>query len=291
MRDVITERTKMKIAVLSGKGGTGKTMLSVNLAAVATPSTYVDCDVEEPNGYLFFKPEDVRPEIVSVLVPSADPNICNGCKECVRFCKFHALAHSGEHLIVFEDVCHSCGGCSLICPLNAITEHPRTVGVVESGRSGEVTIHTGRMNVGEAAGLPIIRKLMKKISESGQERIFIDCPPGSSCTVMESIRDAEFCVLVSEPTIFGAHNLEMIVELVRTFDKPFGVILNKRLDGEKDPSEEYCHRNCLPILGKIPFDHELGILNSEGKIASRENGRFFQMFKDIYDHITECVSI
>lgn len=291
MRDTITEGTKVKIAVLSGKGGTGKTMLSVNLAAAAAPSTYVDCDVEEPNGYLFFKPEDVRPETVSVLVPSADPNICNGCKECVRFCKFHALAHSGDRLMVFEDVCHSCGGCSLICPLNAITEHPRTIGTVESGHSGEVTVHTGRMNVGEAAGLPIIRKLMKKVSESESKRIFIDCPPGSSCTVMESIRDVEFCVLVAEPTIFGAHNLGMVVELVRAFDKPFGVVLNKRLDGEKDPSEEYCHGNGLPILGEIPFDHELGIMGSEAKIASRENSGFLRMFRDICDRITERASI
>ena len=281
----------MKVAVLSGKGGTGKTMVSVNLAVAAEPSVYVDCDVEEPNGYLFFRPEGVRLETVSALVPRADPNICNGCKECVRFCKFHALAYSGGRLVVFNEVCHSCGGCSVICPLNAITEYPRVIGTVESGRSGGVTVHTGKMNVGETAGLPIIRKLLEKISKSGSEKVFIDCPPGSSCIVMESIRDAEFCVLVSEPTIFGAHNLEMVVELVRTFGKPFGVILNKRLDGERDPSEEYCHKNDLPILGEIPFDHELGILGSEAKIALRENNRFLQIFRDIYDRIAEKDSI
>ena len=275
----------MKIAVLSGKGGTGKTMLSVNLAAASELSVYVDCDVEEPNGYLYFKPEDVVRENVSVLVPKSDPNKCNGCMECVKFCRFHALAYSLDRLMVFANMCHSCGGCTIICPQDAITEYQRNVGIVEMGRSENVSVLTGRMNVGEAAGIPVIKKLLDKIPRS--DNVFIDCPPGSSCSVMESIEDADFCVLISEPTIFGRHNLAMVADLVRIFNKPFGVILNKDLNGEANPSEEYCHENNLTILGKIPFDSELGTLCSEGKIASRENKKFHKMFRGILDKINE----
>ena len=198
----------MNIAVLSGKGGTGKTMVSVNLASVAEPSVYVDCDVEEPNGHLYFKPDNVERESVDVLVPRSDPEKCDGCMECVKFCKFNALAYTLDRLTVFQEMCHSCGGCKVICPQEAITEYPRTVGYVESGKSGNVEIHTGIMNIGEVAGIPIIDRLLEKIPES--RNVFIDCPPGSSCSVMESIKNADFCVLVSEPTIFGAHNLNKI---------------------------------------------------------------------------------
>ncbi len=280
----------MKVAVLSGKGGTGKTMLSVNLAAASGPSTYVDCDVEEPNGHLFFKPDESSEETVSVLVPRADRNECDGCMACVRFCRYHALAYSLDRLTVFDDMCHSCGGCAEICPRKAITEHPREVGVVRTGRSGDVSVYTGTMNVGEAAGLPVIRRLLEMTALSYDENIFIDCPPGSSCSVMECIKDADFCVLVAEPTIFGAHNLEMVSELVRVFGRPYGVVLNKVIENERDPSEEYCLDNGLPILGRIPFDIGLGRICSEAGIASRENVVFERMFREIYEKMKEMVS-
>ncbi|MDN5357094.1 MAG: hypothetical protein PWR17_263 [Candidatus Methanomethylophilaceae archaeon] len=276
--------------MLSGKGGTGKTMLSVNLAAASGPSVYIDCDVEEPNGHLFFKPEKTSEETVSVPVPRADRNKCNGCMECVRFCRFHALAYSLDRLIVFDDMCHSCGGCSEICPQKAITEHPRGVGIVRTGRSGDVTVYTGIMNIGEAAGLPVIHRLLERVAVSDGENVFIDCPPGSSCSVMESIKDADFCVLVAEPTIFGVHNLGMVSELVRILRKPYGVILNKVVENEGDPSEDYCVKNGLPILGRIPFDRELGRLCSEARIASRENIGFERMFREIYENISEMAS-
>lgn len=275
----------MKVAVLSGKGGTGKTTVSVNLAAVAENSVYVDCDVEEPNGHLFFKPDNVIREPVTVPVPRSDPDKCNGCMKCVRFCRFNALAYSLDRLTVFDDMCHSCGGCAVICPLNAITEYPRTVGYTESGRSGDVDVHTGIMNVGEAAGIPIIGRLMECIASAGERDIFIDCPPGSSCSVMESIKDADFCVLVAEPTVFGTHNLNMVAEVVRVFDKPFGVILNKNIEGEPDPSEKYCFGNNIPIIGKIPFDRKLGMLGSEAAVASREDPEFRNMFCEFLKNI------
>ncbi|HKM09590.1 MAG TPA: ATP-binding protein [Candidatus Methanomethylophilaceae archaeon] len=280
----------MNIAVLSGKGGTGKTMLSVNLAKVAGISAYVDCDVEEPNGHLYLKPEGVIREEVSVLVPRSDPDKCNGCMECVEFCRFNALAYSLDRLTVFNDMCHSCGGCSVICPQKAITEYLRTIGNVESGISGEVSVHTGTMNIGEAAGLPIIDRTLQISSAAKAEITFIDCPPGSSCSVMESIKDADFCVLVTEPTIFGTHNLNVVVELVTVFEKPFGVVLNKNIEGEFNPSEEYCSKNDIPIIGRIPFDKELSDLSSEAKIAADESDRFRKIFKGILDNILEMAS-
>lgn len=276
----------MNIAVLSGKGGTGKTMVSVNLATAASPSVYVDCDVEEPNGYLYLKPENAEREAVDVLVPKSDPNKCDGCMECVKFCKFNALAYTLDRLTVFPDMCHSCGGCKVVCPKEAITEYPRTIGYVESGRSEGVETYTGIMNVGEVAGIPIIDRLFEIIPKTGN--VFIDCPPGSSCSVMESIKDADFCVLVSEPTVFGAHNLNMVTELVRTFGKPFGVILNKDIEGERNPSEEFCLENNIKILGRIPFDKKLGLLSSEAMIAVTEDSGFRKLFFEILDNINEA---
>lgn len=271
----------MKIAVLSGKGGTGKTLVAVNLAAVAGDSNYLDCDVEEPNGRLFFKPEDVEIENVTVEVPLVDHDKCIGCKKCVKFCKFNALAYT-KQLVVFEDICHSCGGCMLVCPVNAISKKEKIVGEVESGISGNVKVFSGILKPGEPSGTPIIEALLKNI-ENRTNTTIIDCPPGSSCIVMDSIKDADYCVLIAEPTIFGAHNLSMVYELVTLFKKPFGVLLNKTLEG-KNPSEEFCREKGMKIIGDIPFDIYLGTLNSNSFIVSREDDKYKDIFsKLLYD--------
>ena len=274
----------LTVAVLSGKGGTGKTLVSVNLAAAAGEAVYLDCDVEEPNGHLFFKPEKPEEETVAVKIPQIDTEFCTGCRKCVEFCAFHALAVVGGHPILFGEVCHSCGGCALLCPAGAIQETDKAVGTVSSGRSGHVDVFTGRLNIGEASGIPVIKHLLGKIPSGGERPVFIDCPPGSACAVMESIKDADFCVLVAEPTVFGAHNLAMVYELVTLFRKPFGVVLNKCQEGE-NPSEAFCLGHQIPILGRIPFDPELGALNSEGKIAARENQRYRKLFGSLLERI------
>jgi MinD superfamily P-loop ATPase len=272
------------VAVLSGKGGTGKTLVSVNLAAAANEAVYLDCDVEEPNGHLFFKPEVSDEETVTVKIPKIDGNRCTGCRKCVEFCAFHALAFVGDRPILFDEVCHSCGGCALLCPAGAIRETEKAVGTVSSGISEKVAVHTGRLSIGEASGIPVIKALLEKIPGKKDRPVFIDCPPGSSCAVMESIRDADFCVLVAEPTVFGAHNLAMVHELVTLFKKPFGAVLNKCLAGD-NPSEAFCMEHGVPILGRIPFDAELGALNSEGKIAARESKRFQMLFSSLLERI------
>lgn len=274
------EIENMIIAVLSGKGGTGKTLVSVNLASAAGASTYIDCDVEEPNGHLFFKPENVQEENVSVLIPVLDDERCDGCRKCVDFCRFNALAFIRNKPIVFEEVCHSCGGCMLVCPTNALSEKEKVIGKVQKGQSEQVKVYTGILNIGEASGVPIIKRLLSGSSLDENKLTVIDCPPGSSCIVMESIKDADYCVLVAEPTLFGVHNLNMVYELVSLFNKPFGVILNKCLQDE-NPAEQFCIERNIPILGRIPYDTRLGSLNSNAKVAVREEDQYREMFSSL----------
>lgn len=278
----------MKIAVLSGKGGTGKTLVSVNLAAASNESVYIDCDVEEPNGHLFFKPQNVRKKNISVKIPIADQNLCNGCRKCVDFCKFNALAYINKKLILFDEVCHSCGGCSLLCPEKAISEREKIIGEVQTGVSDNVTVITGILNTGEASGVPIIKNLLDNEEAGKKEYTFIDCPPGSACVVMESIKDADYCILVAEPTLFGVHNLNMVYELVKLFNKPFGAVLNKCLDGE-NPAEKFCMDNNIKVLGKIPFENELGRINSNALISVRENEKYKEMFSSLLKIVSEEV--
>lgn len=278
----------VKIAVLSGKGGTGKTLISVNLAAAAKESVYIDCDVEEPNGHLFLKPVISDEETVTVRIPAIDEHLCNGCRKCVDFCAFGALAFVQGKPILFDEVCHACGGCELLCPVKAIREKEKAIGNILSGVSGNVTVYTGSLNIGETSGIPLIKRLLhQKACEEGRP-VFIDCPPGSSCAVMESIHDADYCILVAEPTVFGAYNLAMVYELVKLFGKPHSAVLNKCLDDE-NPSEAFCLQNRIPVLGRIPFDSELGKLGSEGKVAVREEDKFRALFESLLERVGEEV--
>ena len=278
----------MKLAVLSGKGGTGKTLVSVNLAAVAEQAAYYDCDVEEPNGHLFFKPEQTTERVVNVKTPEVDADDCVGCRKCAEFCKFNAIAVINDKAMVFPDVCHPCGGCELVCPSHAIFETERPIGKIVKGVSDNVSVTSGILNMGEESGVPIIRTMLKEIKAAKQDLVLIDCPPGSACVVMESIADADFCILVAEPTIFGVHNLNMVYELVRLFNKPYGVVLNKCLDGE-NPAEQFCVEHGIPILGRIPYDAELGRLNSDSEIVSRVDDRYRQLFADLLQQVKEAV--
>ncbi len=283
-----TEAINMRIAVLSGKGGTGKTLVSVNLTAISKSSTYIDCDVEEPNGHLFFKPEGVQEKEISVKIPKVNNELCNGCRKCVDFCKFNALAYIKNKLIVFDEVCHSCGGCILACPEKALTEKEKVIGKVQKGTSDQVVIYTGILNTGEASGIPIIKKLLAEKNLQANKQTFIDCPPGSACIVMESIKDADYCILVAEPTLFGVHNLNMVYELVKLFNKPFGVVLNKYLE-EENPAEKFCLEKNIKILGRIPFDTNLGTLNSNAEIAVSKNDNYWEMFSSLLNTVTKEV--
>jgi MinD superfamily P-loop ATPase len=265
----------MNIAVLSGKGGTGKTFVSVNLSCVAGRAAYVDCDVEEPNGHLFFKPQITRKTPVTVSIPQVDAAKCTGCRVCVDFCQFNALALIRQKLMVFQEICHSCGGCVLFCPEKALEERQREIGRIEEGQTGRVSFLSGCLNTGEVSGVPIIRKMMSMLP--GECTAVFDCPPGSACAVMESILKADYCLLVAEPTLFGVHNLAMVHELVRLFGKPFGAVLNKCLPGS-NPAQRFCEEHNIPVLAKIPYDQKLGRINSQGLVAVRESRRYQALF-------------
>lgn len=273
----------MKIAILSGKGGTGKTFLAVNLAACAEHSTLVDCDVEEPNTHLFFKSENQEKKVVNVKIPYVLRDLCDGKRDCVSFCRYNALAYLNNELIVFLDLCHSCGGCILVCPNNALKETEKAIGEISSSKIKHVNVLTGFLKPGEPMGVPIINELLSKANRYEGLKI-IDCPPGSSCLVIESIKDADFCLLVTEPTILGAYNLKTIYELVQLFNKPHAVVINKS-NGMTNPAEIFCRQNKIPIIEKIPFDRELNKINSEGKIAIWENGKYFKMFTNLLNNI------
>lgn len=276
----------MKIAVLSGKGGTGKTFVSVNLAYVKGKSVYIDCDIEEPNGKLFLKPQNQLNENINVMVPSVDVEKCTGCRKCVDFCKFNALAFIKNKLLIFPELCHSCKGCVRLCPENALQEGYRNIGHIEHGMSKDIEVRTGVLNTGESTGIPIIRKLLSEIPDD--RTAVVDCPPGSACSVMESIRDADFCLLVAEPTRFGIHNLNMVYNLVKLFNKPHALVINKDME-EKGLLEEYCRDRSIRVLASIPYDSEVGLANSKGIIASAQYSKYFNLFSNLNERIEKEV--
>ncbi len=273
----------MKIACLSGKGGTGKTFAAVNLAAAAEKGTYIDCDVEEPNGRLFWKPEDVETTIVCKTQPAFDVRKCVGCRQCVKACRFHALMYVKEKPVVFSEVCHGCGLCGLVCPEGAVSEEKRAVGILEIGHHDGITVVSGILNPGEASGIPVIRQALKYSSGT----TILDCPPGSACSVMECISDADYCVLVVEPTAFGFHNFKMVHELACLLKKKCGVIINKQTSHYL-PLEEYCEKYGLPVLEQIPYDPELAGQLAKNEIAAECFPGELQRFRSILNRIGDA---
>ncbi len=269
------------IAVLSGKGGTGKTLVSVNLAAMVQRGTYIDCDVEDPNGYLFLKPTIFSEDVITVGKPEVDNSLCDGCKICSDACAFKALAVVKKKLLIFEEICHSCGLCYDLCPQGALTEVQRPLGTLRRGRHNDLLVLDAEMKIGEPSGVPLIEALIKEIRRGVT---IIDSPPGTGCLVHETIAAADFCLLVAEPTIFGAQNLEMVHQLATLMEKPSAVLLNK-CDGSYNPSEEYAIAHDLPIISRLPWDDDLARLSSDGEIASEVDGRYRAYFIELLEAI------
>jgi len=277
----------MKIAVLSGKGGAGKTFAAVNLAATTPRAVYIDCDVEEPNGHLFFKPQNVTEKPVHRLLPQFDSTLCNGCRQCVDFCHFNALVYIKEKPTVFSEICHSCGGCLLLCPQKAVSEVEYPVGILQKGTHEQVEVITGVLNLGEASAVPVISAALAE--NKGTEFLtVIDCPPGSSCSVMESISEADYCLLVVEPTAFGFHNFRMVHELVTLLGKPCGVMMNK-LDNPYLPLEEFCQKNNLPVLLRMPYGENIAQATADGKILVEIDEQAKRLFQDLLQQIEAAV--
>ena len=272
----------MKIAVLSGKGGTGKTFFSTNLACAFQKASYIDCDVEEPNGHLFLKPKETQLQKVYVKRPVFDEKACNGCKKGVDFCRFNALIYIKKKPIVFTEVCHACGGCSLVCPEHAIQEENREIGHVEVGKHKDVTCITGYLNPGEASGIPVIQKAL---GQKNTSIAIIDCPPGSACSVMESVMNADVCVLVAEPSAFGFHNFKMVYELVTLLKKPCKVVMNKIVE-PYPPLLDFCTEHHVDILAKIPYSKELATCMANSDLAYENIPEMKTLFDSLVKELT-----
>jgi MinD superfamily P-loop ATPase len=259
----------MKIAIASGKGGTGKTTVATNLAYVASLGgrsvAYLDCDVEEPNGAIFLKPHIEDDRSVATSVPKVDLALCTGCGLCGQICQYSAIIAMNKTVLTFAELCHGCGGCRLVCPAGAITEDHREIGRLQLGRAGGVAFAQGVLNVGQAMSPPLIRAV--KAAAPQAELTVVDCPPGTSCPVIESMRGADYVLLVSEPTPFGLHDLKLAVETVRALKMPFGVLIN-RCDGGDARTREFCQSGRIPILAEIPDVREVAEAYSRGVLAS-----------------------
>ncbi len=274
----------MKIAVASGKGGTGKTTVSVNLARVFKRDVLLaDCDVEEPNAHLFLKTSDQSEKIVGIPVPEVNEDLCNCCGDCAKICQFSAIVTFGTTPLVFPEMCHGCGGCTLVCPTKAIREQNRRIGVIETSVAGNITLVTGRLDVGVALAPPLIRAVKNAIPESSAA--ILDAPPGASCPVIAAIKDSDFVLLVTEPTPFGLHDLTLAVDMIRELNLPFGVLINRMGSGD-DRVHEFCRKENVSILMEIPDDRQIAENYSRGILIVDALPRYRTLFENLSEKIT-----
>lgn len=276
----------MKIAVASGKGGTGKTTVATNLALSVKGSTLIDCDVEGPNCHLFLGMEMENVKDVSIPAPEFDLDKCTLCGKCSGLCQYNAISIVGTKLLFFEQLCHGCGGCSIICPVEAVTEKDHHIGIIEKGEKDGLVLYHGMLDISEPFGVPIIREL-KVLSPEGGVTV-LDSPPGTACPAVETMRDSDFCILVTEPTPFGLHDLRLTVEIIREIGTPFGVVVNR--DGIGDNRvEQYCKQENIPLLAKIPDDMEIARAYSRGIPMIEAIPGYRSIFGDLYEKIRGMV--
>ncbi|MBN1125676.1 MAG: ATP-binding protein [Sedimentisphaerales bacterium] len=282
----------MKIAIASGKGGTGKTTIATNLAVSLLHAgqrvQYLDCDAEEPNGHIFLKPLIDSTEEITVGVPEVDMAKCTGCGKCGRLCQYSAIICLKDKPLVFEQLCHSCGGCMAVCPEGAVIEKQRKIGIAEFGTSNGVYFGHGRLDIG-AIQTPAVIKYVKKRIKNDIINI-IDAPPGTSCPVIEAIKGSDFVILVTEPTPFGLNDLALAVGMVRELKLPFAVAIN-RSDIGNDAVLQYCHQENIEVLVQIPNDRKIAENYSRGVMIVEAMPDYKEKFLKLYEDIEKRMKI
>jgi len=275
------------ISIASGKGGTGKTTVAASLASVIPESVYIDCDVEEPNGHLLLKPEFISEESADKLLPLIDQEKCSFCGKCVEVCEFNALINLKFEIVLFEEMCHGCGACKYFCPSKGITERVKEIGTVRIGITNDKTLFAdGLLNIGEVAAAPLIKEVKKKIIK-GKVNI-IDSPPGTSCSMIEAVKDSDYCLLVTESTPFGLNDLKLAIGVLKSIDIPFGVVINK-YNSSFEEMENYLNANNIEVLLKIPFDRRFAESYSEGILPVKKYPELKMDFYGLHKKIMKKV--
>lgn len=299
-------KKSLRIAVASGKGGTGKTMVSTSLAlalarrkrntamelpdASAGSLLFIDADVEAPNAHLFLTPIFEDRKEVGNLIPVIDESKCTFCGRCAEVCQYHAIAVVGKKTLVFPQLCHGCGSCTLNCPENAITEKLHPIGFLERGMAAEgISFARGIMNVGEPMAVPIIHQLKEWAINDDYSTVILDVSPGASCPVVEAIRDVEFLLLVTEPTPFGLHDLKLAVDLAKELKLPCGVILNRNGIGNQGV-EEFCQKENIEIFAKIPYRRDIAEALAQGQPLITSFPEFEEEMWNVYEKILSSMA-
>jgi MinD superfamily P-loop ATPase len=285
------KRFAMIISVASGKGGTGKTTIATSLAlSIGANVQFIDCDVEEPNAHIFLKPEIKRVEKAFIPVPEIEQEKCNYCQRCQQVCAYNAIAvipassdRKGS-ILTFPYLCHGCGACAYLCPQKAIKEVGKEIGAAELGNAGPMQFIHGRLNIGEAMAPPLIRQIKSYINPT--RTVIIDAPPGTSCPVVESVKESDFCILVTEPTPFGLNDLTLAVEVLRKLKIPFGIVVN-RFDLGDSKTDDYCQNENIPIMMRIPFREKIAKAYSKGQPIVEVLPQYKKDFRDLFKTIKD----
>jgi len=272
----------MIVTVASGKGGTGKTTVTVNLAVIAAKECVevFDCDVEEPNAHLFVKPQRVVTEEISTMIPTVDMELCTLCGECEKICQFSAITMIAKKIMVFPEMCHSCKGCSMVCPTGAVKEGSRVLGSLLTGESSRgFNLTWGELRVGEAMSPPLIKQVKKRIQSD--QFTLVDAPPGTSCPAVATLRDSDFALLVAEETPFGLNDLALTVEALKKLGVPMGIVIN-RADGGKGIIDKYADQESIEVMQRIPFSREAAKVCAQGLFLVDEIPQMKALFEELY---------
>ena len=277
----------MKIAIASGKGGTGKTTIATNLACIGASLgykvQYLDCDVEEPNGHIFLRPDIEKTRAVTVDVPEVDLNKCTGCGKCSEICQYSAIVHlKDNNVLTFEQLCHSCGGCLRVCPSDAIKPKLLDIGDIEFGKAGKIYFVHGRLRIGYVRTVSLIKKVKSHIKQDSLA--ILDVPPGTSCPVVEAVKGVDFVLLVTEPTPFGLNDLKLAVGLVREMKLPFAVAINRYGIGNEEV-EKYCEVENIEIAMKLPDNRRIAEAYSTGQMIVDALPEYKEQFSNLYEYL------